>query len=165
MTATRGCQAATFLLQVALDEARIRARIAAALRDYRQRQAPPWTQDTMAEYLREVGKQMAPFRTVSNRQYARWENEQSTPENRGIELIGKAIDLDPAVFYTPEEDDDDLADVKIIPRATDPRDEELRALHEELAAIREKLERQDGQMDRQRVQFDELLELLRQRTA
>jgi transcriptional regulator with XRE-family HTH domain len=87
MTATRERARATFLLQVALDEARTRQRIAAALLAARARlgggDARRFPQPKMAEVL-----------GVSLRTYQHWEAAETMPRWRNLEEIADRLEVD-----------------------------------------------------------------------
>lgn len=93
MTATNARHRATFLLEVALDAARINEQIAGRLRAERERRH--LTQE-----------KMAPLVGLSLRQYQRLENGQSMPRWSNIEQIAAALDLDVSALLEAEPGDE-----------------------------------------------------------
>lgn len=114
-SATTARQRATFLLEVALDEARIKERLAAALRKWRG----PRSQ---LDVYRETG--------LSYRQYQRLENAQSLPRWRTLEELAERTGIDMAEIVGGDEEAE----------AAEPtRDDEIHALREELGEVRGEL--------------------------
>ncbi len=68
-----------FLLEMALDQEALRARVATRLVLFRKSQRPPLKQQEMAASI--IDENDVP---ISYRQYQRWENELSTPEWRWL---------------------------------------------------------------------------------
>lgn len=123
MSATLNDARATFLLEVALDRARLKQRLAEAL--YRERvlrgggEARRFPQPKMAELL-----------DYSLRQYQRLENadDPNLPSWNDLERIADRLDLDAAALFGDAEDEETVS-----------RDDELHALREELGEVRGQL--------------------------
>jgi hypothetical protein len=131
MTATNERARATFLLEVALDEQRVRERVAKTLRTYRDAQWPKLTQYDMTQRVNERMTERFPDmdekkRSISYRQYQRWENAQSKPEWMFLETIAEFGGFDVSEFYARPDDEVDE------PAAEESLD--LRQVTEELVA-------------------------------
>ena len=124
MSATRGDARATFLLEVALDRARLKQRLAETLlRERVERgggEARRFPQPRMAELL-----------GYSLRQYQRLEdpNDASLPTWTDLERIADRLDLDASEIFG-----DPTPDVGAV-----SQDDELHALREELGEVRGQL--------------------------
>lgn len=99
MTTTDARARATFLLEVALDQERLKTRIAALLRAHRVSLRPPEGLPQLDYRDRFVinGK------PVSYRQYQRWEAAQSMPEWKWMEVIADVLGVTQADLLADEE--------------------------------------------------------------
>lgn len=115
-SATTARQRATFLLEVALDEAQIKERLAAALREWRGRRS-------QLDVYAETG--------LSYRQYQRLENAQSLPRWRTLEAIAERTGIDLADIVGDGEERETLTSSE-----SDGLREELAEVRGELAELR-----------------------------
>jgi hypothetical protein len=150
MTATSERARATFLLEVALDEQRVRERVAETLRAYRAAQRPPITQYEMHLTVNERMKEHHPEvehrkRSISYRQYQRWENAQSKPAWIFLEPTADFGGFDVSEFYARPGDAEEPTEPEAVTlrEAAAQLSAAAAALVEEagqLAAVRERLE-------------------------
>lgn len=120
VSATWSDAGATFLLEVALDRARLKQRLAAVLYEERVKRGG-------GDARRFPQPKMAALLDYSLRQYQRLEDpdDGGLPSWADLERIADRLDLDGATLFGDDERE---------PTAT--RDEEIHALREELAEVR-----------------------------
>ena len=124
MSATRDSGRATFLLEVALDRARMKTRLARLLFDERVKRGG-------GDPHRFAQPEMARLIGYSARQYQRLENadDPSLPGWRDLERIMEKLDLDPNAIFSDDEEPE-------APKAP-TGDDQMVALREEVGEVRE----------------------------
>jgi transcriptional regulator with XRE-family HTH domain len=104
MSATRDSGRATFLLEVALDRARMKTRLARLLFEERVKRGG-------GDAHRFAQPEMARLIGYSARQYQRLENadDPSLPGWRDLERIMEKLDLDPSAIFSEEENEPEVS--------------------------------------------------------
>lgn len=143
MTTTIDRARSRFLLEVALDQERIKQRLARLLREHRESQRPKPSQLQVSLELGDV---------VSYRQYQRWEAAESMPEWKQLEAIAVYLGIGVDDLLDDDEVDELPAEVtrlREVPRADGvaPTDEIVAAL-EKMVELLDRLDRRVGRMER-----------------
>ncbi len=151
MTATSERARSRFLLEVALDHERLKARIAQRLRDHRESLRPKTSQMEMSRLIRVNGKM------ISYRQYQRWEAAESMPGWKHIEAIAAALKITADELLSSEDDAADEAPEAstgaAVPAVTTEIAAVVQELRAEAAEIRAERERLRSESDLERAEL------------
>jgi hypothetical protein len=149
VTPTLARARSTFLLEVALDQDRVRQALARALRQYTGRDEPRAriTQDEMAKRLA-ARRYPDGAGSLTTRTYQRWEAAETVPDWTWLEAISAEIEIPISELIASGEESDEPA------VSSTPYETRLRQIvHEELEALRADLARLEAFV-RQRAEED-----------
>lgn len=143
MTTTIDRARSRFLLEVTLDQERIKQRIARLLREHRENQRPKPSQLQVSLELGDV---------VSYRQYQRWEGAESMPEWKQLEAISDYLGIGVDALLDDDEADtlpSEVTRLREVPLAGgDAAPDEVVAVLERMAGLLESLDRRVGRIER-----------------